>query len=310
MLTVLMATRNRAQILRQVLETYCSLQQPSSGWKLVVVDNGSADETPQIIAAFKNRLPLSTVSEPKLGKNQALNTGLRFVEGDLAVFTDDDAFPHADWLVELRNAADTHLDHSIFGGAVVPRWELPPPSWIRWVELGPAYALTDPSCKEGPIEPSMIFGPNMAVRTSVFQSEGHLDTSIGPCGSDYAMGSETEFTLRLSRQGHQAWHVHRAVVAHLIRAVQMKKAWVLQRAVRFGRGFYRVHYAEVIPAWKLWMGIPRHLFRDIPKEGLVIGAACLFFKQEAVFRSCWRFNFLRGQAIEARLLARRRTART
>jgi len=272
------------------------------------VDNGSTDQTAQVIASFANRLPLFSVCEPKLGKNHALNAGLGLVEGDLAVFTDDDAFPHADWLVQLRKAADVQPAYSLFGGPVVPRWEAPPPAWIRWVEPGPVYALTDCSWEEGPIAPCFVFGPNMAVRTSVFQSGMRLDPSIGPKGSSYAMGSETEFVFRLSRQGHQAWHVRGAVVEHLIRETQMKKSWVLGRAVRYGRGIYRNFYAEETPVWKLWMGIPRRLFRDIPKEGLRISAACLLFKREAVFRACWRFNFLRGQAIEAHFLARRKSA--
>jgi glycosyltransferase involved in cell wall biosynthesis len=99
MLTVLLATRNRARILRDVLESYCHLQQASSGWKLVVVDNGGTDETAEVIASFESRLPFYSVSEPKLGKNRALNTWLGLVEGDLPVSTHDDAFPYADWLV-------------------------------------------------------------------------------------------------------------------------------------------------------------------------------------------------------------------
>ncbi len=125
MLTVLMATRNRARILGEVLDSYGRLQPPSSGWKLVVVDNGSTDETAPVIASFANRLPLHSVREPKLGKNFALNTALGLVEGDLVVFTDDDAFPASDWLLQLRKAADTQPGYSMFGGTIVPRWEAP-----------------------------------------------------------------------------------------------------------------------------------------------------------------------------------------
>ena len=133
LLTVLMATRNRSRILREVLETYCQLQQPSSGWKLVVIDNGSTDDTAQVLASFANRLPLCSVAEPRLGKNFALNSGLDLVEGDLVVFTDDDAFPRPDWLVQFRETADNKPTYSIFGGTIVPRWEVSPPDWTAWV---------------------------------------------------------------------------------------------------------------------------------------------------------------------------------
>ncbi len=113
------------------------------------------------------------------------------------------------------------------------------------------------------------------------------------------MGSETELVLRLSREGHKAWHVHGAVVEHLVREEQFKKGLVFQRAIRLGRGMQRL-----FPDDELWMGIPRHLFRDLPKEGLRMVAAWVTLRRETLFRSHWRFNYHRGQVIEARIIAR------
>jgi glycosyltransferase involved in cell wall biosynthesis len=306
MLTVLLATRNRAQVLRDVLEAYCHLRTPSSGWKVVVVDNGSTDETPQVLASFADRLPLHSLCEPKLGKNLALNAGLGLVEGDLTVLTDDDAFPYTDWLVQLQKVAEAQPMYSIFGGAVVPRWEMPSPSWIRWVDTGAAYTLTDLSLKEGPIDPHHVFGPNMAIRTGIFQSGTQLDPAIGPRGSNYPMGSETELVLRLSAQGHKAWHVQGAVVEHFIRKEQLRKDWVFQRATRFGRGQYRLFYDGKSENRNLRVGTTLILFRKMLKQAVVMSAAWLTFRQEALFRAHWRFNFFRGQAAEARNLALQR----
>lgn len=302
MLTVLFATRNRARILRDVLAAYCHLQPPSSGWKLVVVDNGSTDQTREVLASFANRLPVHFVSEPKLGKNSALNTGLALIEGDLTVLTDDDAFPRADWLVQLRRAADARPDYAIFGGAVVARWEVPPPPWLQWINLGPIFTITPSSMEEGELPPgqvTMVQGPNMAIRSQVFESGTRFDASIGPRGSSYAMGSETELLLRLGRQGHRAWHVESAVVEHFVRKEQLSKAWIMGRAVRYGRGWQRM-----APNRKLWMGVPRHLFRDVPKEALLMAGAALLFKPDAALRARWRFNYLLGWAIESRIMAR------
>jgi glycosyltransferase involved in cell wall biosynthesis len=307
MLTVLMATRNRARILRDVLDSYCHLEPPSSDWKLVIVDNGSTDQTAQVLASFANRLPLRSVCEPRLGKNNALNTGLALVEGDLTILTDDDVFPSADWLVQLRKAADARPVYSIFGGPVAPRWEVNPPPWIQWVPRDPTFGVNDRSLKEGPVPPSWlhnIIGPNMAIRSSIFQSGIRFESSIGPCGSNYPMGSERELLLRLSEQGHAVWYVQGAVVEHLIREQQLDKTWILQRAIRFGRGIHRLSRNP-----KLWLGFPRHLFRDIPKEVFRMALASVFFRPEALFRAHWRLNFLRGEAIEAGLLARERHAR-
>jgi L-malate glycosyltransferase len=309
MLTVLLATRNRARILQDVLESFCRLQEPPSGWKLVLVDNGSVDRTAEVVASFVNRLPLHCATEPKPGKNFALNTGLELVEGDLTVLTDDDVFPYPDWLVELRKAADAQPTHSMFGGTVVPRWEAPPPRWIECLDTRPLYSLSSPSLKEGPIHSSLIFGPNMAIRTPIFQSGLRFNPTIGPLGASYAMGSETELTLRLEQQGHTAWHAPSAVVEHFIREAQMKKAWVMQRAIRFGRGQYRLRCAQEDMPRKRWMGMPKYLLREIYQEGVLMSKAWVSFRQEDFIRSRWRFNFLRGEAIEARILVRERRGR-
>src|SRR5882724_9338189 len=114
MLTVLIATRNGVRTLPRVLEAYTCLQPPTGGWKLVVIDNGSTDQTRDIVLSFLDRLPLEYLFEERSGKNIALNTGLAKLEGDLAVFTDDDAIPSPDWLVSYRAAADTHTACSLF----------------------------------------------------------------------------------------------------------------------------------------------------------------------------------------------------
>src|SRR5713226_5703382 len=125
MLTVLMATHNGVRTLPMVLDTYCKLDPPRGGWNVVVVDNGSTDDTKQIIASFKSRLPLTYIFEPTLGKSAALNAGLHGMTGDLVVMTDDDALPKPDWLVQIRLAADSLSSFAIFGGAIVPHWEIP-----------------------------------------------------------------------------------------------------------------------------------------------------------------------------------------
>lgn len=306
MLTVLLATKNRARILRDVLESFCHLQSPSGGWKVVVVDNGSTDETAQIIASFANRLPLHAVREPTLGKNNALNAGLAMAEGDLIVFTDDDVFPHPDWLVQLRKAADTEPGYTMFGGAIVPRWETPPPHWVQWLELGPMYALTDPSLKNGPIPSYNVYGANMAIRTRIFELGMRFNPSMGPRGSSYPMGSETEFTRRLEQQGHGAWYVPDAVVEHFIRKAQLKKAWIMQRAVRYGRGRYRLLYAAEDASRRLLMGAPRYLLREIYEEVLAMTRAWVSFQPDELLRSRWRLNYLRGKLTEARIVVRER----
>jgi len=306
MLTVLFATYNGRKTLPGVLSEYRKLDMPERGWKLVIVDNGSNDGTREIVNDFQSLLPVTLLVEPKRGKNVALNTGLSHTEGDLIVFTDDDVIPNASWLRELRSAADSHPEYSIFGGPVLPEWECPPEDWIvSWVPLKPVFAVLDDVQAEGPIENYMVFGPNMAVRSDVFLKGYRFDETIGPRGTNYAQGSETRLLMELDRAGFKAWHCKKAIVRHIIRSHQMKKKWVLARAIRFGRGQYRLGFEYSgckATLWGLPKGLPLHIMRTIYHLAKVTFNG----DEEKIFKGRWRLNYLLGVGLEARLIHRER----
>ena len=306
MLTVLMATRNGSRTLPGVLEAMTQLREPSSGWKLVIVDNGSTDRTREIVKSFQTLLPLNYLFEEKLGKNVALNTGLAQADGDLVVFTDDDVFPRPDWLVRLRAAADEHPSYSMFGGVILPRWEVPPPPWVAWLQPAPIFSLTDPEWKEGPIDPGFLFGPNMAIRSWLFSSGTRFDPSIGPRGADYPMGSESELLQRLKRQGNGAWHVQGAIVEHFIREYQLDKSWVLKRAIRFGRGHQLRALKEEASAGASFLGVPPRYFLRMLRRWIRIAGAWLRSDEQEMLVARWELNYLWGHVVEARQSRRRR----
>lgn len=311
MLTVLMATHNGARTLPEVLNAYCKLDSPDGGWNLIIIDNGSTDGTKEIIASFRSRLPLTYIFEPTLGKSVALNTGLLSITGDLVVMTDDDALPRPDWLVQMRLAADSQPSFSIFGGAIVPHWEVPPEDWfLKWessiesnrITWGSAVlSITDPVWEEGPVEHSRVYGPNMAVRSEVMKAGYRFDTSLGPVGSRYQCGDETDFLQRLAKSGFRAWHCRRAVVAHIIRRAQIKKEWMLRRAIEKGRTGYQWEYKEYsLSRPVLFLGIPRFMIREILKQAIRVARAKLSQDANTTFKERWQLHYLVGRAIGGR----------
>jgi glycosyltransferase involved in cell wall biosynthesis len=300
MITVLMATHDGAGTLPEVLNAYCKLDPPDGGWRVVIVDNGSADDTKEIIASFQSRLALTYVFEPTLGKNVALNAGLLSVTGDLVAMTDDDALPNPDWLVQMRLAADSQPSYSIFGGAIVPNWEVPPEAWIlKW--QCPTLAITDPGWEEGPIPAPQVYGPNMAVRMETIKAGYRFDTSLGSVGSRYRMGDETDFLQRLAAAGFKAWHCKRAVVAHMIRKEQMNQEWVLRRAIPSGRADFRREFRDAPHSPAMLLGIPRYMIRDILTQASRFVRARLTKDADTVFTERWRLNYLIGRAMEGRV---------
>lgn len=310
MLTVVLATHNGEKTLPRVLEAYCRLDPPAGGWKLLAVDNASEDRTREILLSFAGRLPLTYLFEARRGQNRARNAALSAVDGDLVVFTDDDAIPRRDWLTRMRSAADDHPEYSMFGGTILPRWEESPEDWIfQWVHLGICFALTDTACEEGPVRSDLVLSPNMAIRAAVFREGYRFDETFGPRGGSYAMGSETELMLRLARAGLRAWHAKSAVVEHIIRPFQMTPDWLLGRAVRLGRGEYRLSWRDAERLPRAVFGVPLYLFRPILVHAGYLGLAKLRANPAAIFRWRWFLRCSIGNALEARVVGRERRSR-
>ena len=238
----MLASYNGGDRLRRTLDSMTRLRAPQRGWRIIAVDNRSTDDSHAIMLSYKDALPIDVEQEPAAGKNKALNRAVELAignpESDLFVFCDDDVLVSEDWLVEWRAVADAHTEYTAFAGRVLPHWHFEPPEWIpRLVPMQAVYSVHDAEIQEGECHIRYMFGPNMAVRSSVFRAGVRLNANIGPNGSPvYAMGSETELGVRLAQRGHKCWFAEKPAVRHLIRAEQMDLHWILDRAYRYGLG--------------------------------------------------------------------------
>lgn len=236
-LTVVLATFNGGERLRETLDSMTRLASPDGGWKLVVVDNNSTDDTARIIASFSDRLPLTALTCPVRGKNAALNMALGHLAGRLIIFTDDDVIVPPNWLVDYLTLADSTPEFTGYGGRIVPRWPgEPDPAIINGVHWGDAFAVHAADIPDGPVAAGKIWGPNMAVRASVFEAGTRFSENIGPSAGNYIPGSESSFNLALEKQGARFWFSNHIVVQHQIRPEQLTLRWLKKRAYRFGKG--------------------------------------------------------------------------
>jgi hypothetical protein len=90
----------------------------------------------------------------------------------------------------------------------------------------------------------------------------------------------------------------------------MNEEWVLARAVRYGRGQYRLAAKEIPSLPASLLGIPLSLLWHILAQGLRLGCAKLSSDRKRAFKAQWQLNFLVGKSIEARQLYRERANAT
>lgn len=296
-LSVLFSTRNGAKTLPLMLESMLGLELDEP-IEIVAIDNGSSDATRNILADFQDRLPITVLSEEKPGKNRALNKGIEHARGDLLVFTDDDIIADRAWLTSLREAASDQPDFSIFAGRIEPHWLSKPSDVVlKNAPLGVTYAITPEDLATGPIRAGLVWGPNMAVRRHVFDAGYRFDSSVGPSGKNYAMGSETEFTTRIAEHGYTCWFCGEALVQHIIRDYQIDPSWVIGRAQRFGRNQWnQVGGTEI---GRKIAGIPRWRFSQYGLNWMHYIQACRKGDDDAVFRARWEISVLNGYFLQA-----------
>ena len=97
-ITVVLCTYNRAHLIERTVRAV--LAQKGCELDLVVVDDGSPDDTPAVLAAIDDPR-LRVVRQANSGLSVARNSGLAVAEGDWVVFLDDDDLPEPEWLETL-----------------------------------------------------------------------------------------------------------------------------------------------------------------------------------------------------------------
>jgi glycosyltransferase involved in cell wall biosynthesis len=89
--TVIVPTFRHPESLRETLVSLSGMDYPPDRWEVVVVDDGSGDETPDVVAAFTARQPtIRYHAQPNRGVASARNEGARRASGEVLLFVDDD----------------------------------------------------------------------------------------------------------------------------------------------------------------------------------------------------------------------------
>lgn len=242
MISVIIATYNGANTIARTLEAITGITPPPGGYEVIMVDNGSSDDTSARAEAFRDRLPLTCLHETRRGKSHALNTGIEAAQGDFLVFADDDILPEPDWLCAYAQVAADQPGQGFFAGQVRHHWDITPPHWLeRLGAAGLSYAGTPEGRPEGPVSYLAAKGPNMAARRAAmkevrFRTEegiNYMGTGTGTGGVD------TWFARDISEDG-TIWYAPQACVRHIVRDHQIGLRPVFRRYVRIGLTSYYV----------------------------------------------------------------------
>ncbi len=228
--TVVVAARNERAHIDACLRALAAQADVDVEWDVVVVDNGSTDDTAARAAAHGVRV----VREPRAGVARARNAGVRAATGEIVAFVDADCVPEPGWLRALVTGAD---DPTVgcFVGEIVPLASASPVA--RYVHerrvISQLHLLTR-------LPPGAATG-SIAYRRSVFAAIGGFDESL-PGGEDSDL-----FWRMVRTDRFRVRYAPRAVVAH---AHPTRVGEHVRRSYREGvaLGAFRRKHAADVPA--------------------------------------------------------------
>lgn len=231
-ISIVVCTKNRATMLQGALASLYDLAADDEfTYEIVVIDNGSTDDTPRVIteASTLAKHPLRGVVESEPGIVAARNRGIRESQGRWIAFFDDDQIADWHWLAELYRGA-MERNCRVVGGAVqvaLPAGcnrELSPT--VRML-LGEPIGGDIPQRYGGRLTPGC---GNLLVQRSVFDEVGMFEQAIDGRGED------TDLFERIQRAGIDCWYLPTAIIHHLTPADRLEKQYLIDLSTRMGRG--------------------------------------------------------------------------
>lgn len=236
LVSVIICTRNRSEVLEEVLKALRDQSLSPKYWELVVVDNGSIDNTPTVLERHESNFPRKKfLTENRLGSNFARNKGWSHATGSLMAFLDDDAIPHPQWIERiLQRYENLNTNQACLGGKVLlqllvksPRWYGPfLENYLSFTHLG-----NNPTYVQG----KSLCSANLVIPKSILEMFTGFDERINRTTETLMSNDETLTVLKMELKGIQFFYDPAIKVYHQIGSERLTQGYFRKRAHRQGR---------------------------------------------------------------------------
>lgn len=234
--SVVIATYNRCQYLKDVLESLNQQDISRESFELIVVDNNSTDRTPEIVAEFcrTSGLAVRYIHESRQGLSIARNRGSAEAQGDIVAFIDDDAHADSAWLKMLLQVYDDFSDAGVAGGKIKLLWLVSRPSWLTG-NLEMSYSALDYGDLLQELHfPRTPFGCNFSVKRSLFLELGGFFEGLGRQGQQLMGSEEVYFCHLVESCGKKVYYAPDAVVHHQVLPERVSRRYLFAKAYAQG----------------------------------------------------------------------------
>ena len=227
--SVIIPTLNQSFKLRLCLEHLSRIDFDPERFEVIVIDNGSNDETKAATISFQSRIiNLRYHYCARLGLMAARHMGAEEARGEILCFLDDDSMVTKEWLKGISESF--RHDHVVVaGGPCIPKYEVEPPHWMKYFwektkegRYNGFLSLVDFGNKSRWIYPVFVFGCNYSIRRKTFFEFGGTCPDYYPENCQQYIGDgESGLSLKLFNAGYKAFYNPIARIYHSISASRL-----------------------------------------------------------------------------------------
>ena len=264
-LSVVIPARNAAATIGEQLEALLA-QEWSRTWEVTVVDNGSTDATPEIVAALGDRDPRVRLERAveRTGIGYSRNVGIRASRADAIAMCDADDVVHPGWVAAIGEA----LQDVEFVTGPLDVHTLN----ADWLVRTRGLAIESGAGSFMGVFP-FAHSCNVGFRRSLVDRIGYFDETL-------RNGSDVELSYRAWRDGVPLHYLDAAVVSYRYRTT-LRDLWLQARA--YGRAKpelvrrFRADGTQIETTrnWRGWLWLVRHAGLLVHREGrAAVGLGC------------------------------------
>ncbi|MCX7972990.1 MAG: glycosyltransferase [Candidatus Aminicenantes bacterium] len=231
LVSILIPARNEALVIEGLLERLASQDYPQEKMEIIVVNDGSSDNTGEVVAKWKGKNSLSLklidvpVEESGRGKGAALNRALNLSQGEIVAVYDADNLPEKDSLkklvIELVNHPELAAVTGLFRAYNRHRNLL-----TRLINLESlAFQWIIQAGRNYFLKIAFLAGTNYVIRRSLLEKLGGWE--------ERALTEDAELTIRIYEQGWRVKFLPTAVTWE--QEPEKLTTWFRQRT-RWARG--------------------------------------------------------------------------
>src|ERR1035441_5185580 len=179
--SIIIPTLNHDTLLMRTLESIAAVVSSKDAVEILLVDNGSTDQTAKVFNVLKGKFPeleWRYFYDAMPGLLSGRHRGAKEAQGEILAYLDDDALLAPTWLKALKYAfRDPRV--GLVGGPSLPFYEVSPPSWVNALcremaggRMCGSLSLIDLGSVRKPIDPCYVWGLNFSIRKKVFHECG------------------------------------------------------------------------------------------------------------------------------------------